>query len=192
MKKIDENNVKIKPWIGQEYIKGEGLLILGESHYEEKIHCRDEEYTIDSIKEVIKGKRVGFFTKIAKTVLGQTDDLSMDEIGKFWNQVIYYNFIQEFLNEPREAPQPKSWENGVEPFNSVIKKYAPRRVLLLGKQLTDQLSLLSLIQGSDEKYSICGAKGINAISIYHPSWGGFSPKKWSAVLRKNEFLVKIK
>lgn len=187
MENLDENNVKIKPWVGKNYMKG-GLLILGESHYEEDIKYRNEKYTIESIEEVLKGKRVRFFTKIAKTVLDKPGDLSKEEVEKIWNHVIYYNFVQEFLSTSRKEPLPKSWENGAEPFKSVIKKYAPRKVLLLGKRLTKHLLYIGLIEGSEEKYKVTCLDGIVAVSIYHPSCGGFSPTRWSGVLRENGFI----
>ena len=121
-------------------------------------------------------------------VLDKPGDLSKEEVEKIWNHVIYYNFVQEFLSTSRKEPLPKSWENGAEPFKSVIKKYAPRKVLLLGKRLTKHLLYIGLIEGSEEKYKVTCLDGIVAVSIYHPSCGGFSPTRWSGVLRENGFI----
>lgn len=127
------------PWVGENYSRqSPKLLILGESHYKRDGADRDT-FT----QEVIRSWAIGeqgsrkFFTTIAKVLTGNLDGyLSKVEKAKFWNEVAFYNYVQEVVDDPRDRPTDVMWEKAQKPFLEVVNSLSPDIIIVLGGHLS--------------------------------------------------------
>jgi len=114
--------MNFRPWIGKRYEKRElfGLrtLLLGESHYGEPGE-ENEDFTIDVVRYWGQKQRLRFFTITAKFLLGKAagEWLSDEERSDFWEKVVFYNYVQEFVGGgSRIRPTSEMWENSKSSF----------------------------------------------------------------------------
>jgi hypothetical protein len=78
-------------WRGNTYSQGIGgqkLAVVGYSHYREQHEVDYDDFTKDTIKEVLSGKNIGFFRSIAGYFGRKTD---------FWEDAIFFNFIPDCI-----------------------------------------------------------------------------------------------
>jgi hypothetical protein len=133
------SSIKFKPWLGDNY-ENENIkiLILGESHYGNSDENK-ETFTQDVIKSwaLREEGSIKFFTTIAKVLSDKIDEwLSDDDAKEFWNKVVFYNYIQDFVGQnARIRPTDEMWRQAEKPFNEVLLKYQPDIVVVLGKDL---------------------------------------------------------
>ncbi len=167
-----------KPWVGKEYnnqgLYGIKILFLGESHYGTKGNEK-EETTINVVKRLglCEQKCHRFFTTTAKLALlkGSKEKISKNERKKLWEQVAFYNYIQEFVADgARKRPSVEMWKSSEEALLNVIKNLEPQLIVILGKELNKNLPLLP------ENIQIC--------RVNHPS-SGFKYSKWIPEFQKS-------
>jgi hypothetical protein len=150
-----------------ECLFGVKLMILGESHYSReepsdkdaprfapkhgdlhnpKKKAEEKATTIRVIKKFGIGhpeNQGRTFTKIAKLVLNRrVGQLTEAERSDVWQHLVFYNFVQEYVGkEARVRPTSQMWAKGVEPLLSVLRKYDPELILVLGNELKDNVKL---------------------------------------------------
>jgi hypothetical protein len=191
-----KTNIKLKPWIGKNYSKSDTkILILGESCYS------DEPIKSNFVQELIKEIESGdwtypFFTKI-HTLFSKTEILDNVDKSKFWNQVVFYEYIQEFISGARVRPTKEQWELSEKGFVEVIESTRPDLIFCLGKELYSKIPCLDgevyskykvqynhkSIESECWKYTF-GDKEIFMIGLNHPSSGGFSYVPWVKIINK--------
>lgn len=164
------------PWVGTRYDRSElhglRILILGESHYCGVGEDR-RDLTARAVSRWGKLERHPFFTVIAKLILGKGPGEWLDDEARslFWDQVAFYNYIQERVGDnPRMRPTGAMWERAPEPYRFVLRDLRPQLVVsfgtILGRYVDDEPTLTTICR------------------VGHPAGRGFSYSKWSPVLAR--------
>lgn len=198
-------HVNFQPWVGKKLTDGFNglrLLILGESHYcsselmpngrcfptcikeNMKSDCfvktQDvvEDFVYNYEKVLTEYKRIlGTFLCFERAVLGK--ELSQKEREKFWESVIFYNYIQYSQSGPRGKLQQVSWEQSELAFKELLELYMPDRIIVWGARLYNDVlpnwggvgSKLYINENDCTDiwtYTIKG-KEIPAMKVLHPS-----------------------
>lgn len=196
-------NVKFLPWIGNKYsrgITGKHILILGESHY--CAHPETEavpgltqniiEDLFDPNSEHEPYKRT--YTKFERALAGREIELS-DKRGKrkVWDDVMFYNYVQEPISGARVAPSAMQFRNSEAAFFEVLNQYKPHKVIVWGKRLCNNLprkgrQLPDLVDNSGTAHEVWGytldnGHTVEVISCTHPS-AAFSWDYWHEVFKQ--------
>ena len=156
---------QFEPWIGANYwdgfAGGPRLLILGESHYGDGPPKRDctQRYTC----QYAQGKwNHLFWTGIMQTVLGHpraeidqgvhiNGDLGIVmNRESFWHSVAFYNYIQELLPGPGQAPPAPAWRAARPAFEVVLEVLEPQALLIVGRRLWDHIPGPTLCNGHQD------------------------------------------
>ena len=171
-------HVKFRPWIGPDYREGEGVMVLGESHYDtgEEPSSFTETVVGRYVRGDTKGWKTRIFTKTARLFLMDAvgERASLDTCHKFWNGVMFYNYIQEYVGpKSRIAPAEHMWQEAVCPFKEIVARHRPRLVLMLGQRLASH-------------FDPCHKKAhpeIVFVEIHHPQGRGWRYADWVPPLR---------
>ena len=171
-----------RPWIGGRF---DGLLILGESHYGE---ADDLDLTTQVVQEMVdRTSRHAFFTKVEIAISGEASRKSGED--SFWQTVAFANFCPGAVEGPRERPSLEMWTEGYRLFPALMSLVRPKRVLVLGNELWDNVGGLTdtALLAAPKKAREVGrldaeagpdGKGIPIASIRHPSSFGFQAAAW--------------
>lgn len=126
------------PWVGARYLEaGKRLLILGESHYSDEE--LDRHATIDLTQQYVDGWNHRFWTNLMQIVRGRAH--WEIERGEFWAELAFYNYIQETVGDsPGIAPSDAMFAAAKEPFQTVLERLQPHRILVLSARLWDRLA----------------------------------------------------
>jgi hypothetical protein len=187
------SGIYFTPWKGEHYeespLFGKRVLVLGEAHYDTwdgERHDLGRDFTIRCVKDQTGGAYTrAFWTKVAETFLGKKPTL--EEKGKFWNSVAFYNFIQEAVHSgSRTAPLEESWRRSEGPFREVLADLRPQLVVALGERLWKNMpaadgsgpSVERARMKETRRYSVPGGGSCLAYGIYHPSSSRFSLTEW--------------
>lgn len=180
---------KVYPWVGKQYNSQElfpyRTLILGESNYTKEVNF-DNKLVIECIKEHVstnKDKNFSrFATKIRRVILGK--DTKVNSI-KFWENVIFYNFIQDLVGEKaRDRPDIKMWNDSVSTLAlfELVEKIKIERILVLGKE--NWKNLLDKVEYTKiDEYAVdfkIGNSTIRGGYIHHPS-SSMTYKTWQPI-----------
>lgn len=188
------------PWIGKNYSK-KGLLIFGESHYEDGDEWQEgNKFTSRIITEKRYDNTNGKWTlhnNVEKSVLNSSE-VSLTERRKFWDSVTYFNLVQRLLDSRERADRPTDYDfdEGWEVFLNVIEVLEPRFVLVLGKASYGRLCYYlnnsqkdwikeENISNTNEKIFNLKKNDIKIkiVFINHPSGSfGFNYKKWASLI----------
>lgn len=139
-------NVKFLPKVGMKYDHsrwGKRVMVLGESHY-----CADlRDATADLTERVFQRQFdsstefegwMNTYTKFASALSGEQEDRYTCQ--RVWDEVLYYNFVQEPLTGPRTAPTKEMLVASEPAFWEVLEQYQPDVVLVWGQsRLYDHL-----------------------------------------------------
>lgn len=162
------SGVVFEPWIGSKYFNsnrfGVRVLILGESHYAPD--NASPTFTSQIVRDEAQDGRHSFFTKVSKVLLGLGNGWIDDETrSEVWEHVAFYNYIQGLVGKgSRIRPSQEMWANSRRPFLYVLNELKPDVLLVLGKQLANNLP------GTPDSIEVC--------QIQHPSTG-FVYSKWN-------------
>lgn len=213
------NNVKFPPWEGMEYQYGilgfdeDGhiiygtkdkpgikLLVLGDSHYCAKQSDAVESITNTIIKDLLNPESEfelykNTYTKFIKSLTGHIDVFTIESKVEAWNHILFYNYVQEAMNKPRQSPSEKQFYEAQAPFFEVLERNSPDMIIVWGKRLYNRLPRygkqhpdldLPLDLGKDCSLEIWAyevkGKWIPVLSINHPS-GAYSYKNWATAIR---------
>ena len=203
------SNFNFKPWVGKNYnegINGKKVLVLGESHYctpVEKRKCNGKicsqaniincaNFTIDTIDEYLNEysgcKYQQTFLCFERAVANK--ELCGVEKEKFWNSVIFYNYLQYAMDKPNQqlsATQWKIWAQSEEAFRELLETYMPDKIIVWGRRLFDALpvwesskEILTTVDGQQTPLRIYNFNGkkIPAMQVYHPSMPNGKGRSW--------------
>ena len=134
------------PWVGSRFgdkdnfLKGERLLIVGESHYpgEENQYLAGKTYpeqTQETIQELAIDHPYRFFKVLSRLATGTPNEAwSAKQNSAFWHSIAFYNFVPVFLKRPadRGRPTKAEWELGKKPFIQVLDEIKPSVVIVCG------------------------------------------------------------
>lgn len=170
------DKVFFEPHIGGKYFdfKGTKLLILGESHY-----CGDckenDEVCRKCTKDVLEEKYLEYkksgkghvrwmntFTRFTNILFGEK--ISGEKLLKFWDSVIFYNYVQSSVEKSRTQPTEEQFKNSKDAFEEILTKCKPNLILVWGRRSWDNLD--NSLE-NDNRFEI--------FWIYHPS----SPKYYN-------------
>ena len=194
-------NVNFRPRVGENYssegFNGNRILVLGESHYCKKELspngicfplCKKENMKSDCFSQTqdvldyfvysYNGEKyLQTFLCFERAVLGK--ELSQKERERFWNSVIFYNYIQYSQKGPRQHLQQDTWEQSELAFKEVLEFYMPDCIIVWGARLYnyvlpnwDRVGSKLYINDTESTdiwtYTINGKK-IPAMKVHHPS-----------------------
>ena len=192
------DNVIFIPWVGEFYNKygfnNKRILILGESHYceEDCNNCLKPQekcdFTIDRINEYLnykngKGQFINWmrtFTKFTNVFFGEI--CTIEYVNKFWNSIIFYNYVQKATERPRQAPTRKMFEESQNAFFEILNEYNPDVVFVWGQRLWNNRpdngywgeKNIFDDNGGKFYYYKSKLKNIPTYYVYHPSTSKFT------------------
>lgn len=175
------------------------VLVLGESHYcDEDLSDEDKEsftrdvmnWYLEASSDRDKWKRwMNTFLKFERAFYNHVT--GVNETNDFWNHVIFYNYLQEFIDGPRKAGASELYLNANKAFFAVLEQYQPDVVVVWGKRLWNNLPnerwsydeevIIGDKAISLGSYSLSTGKKVNVLPVYHPSCA-FSWTYWHEVL----------
>ena len=175
-------NRNFDPWVGSKFATGGSfgvrILILGEAHYGVADDAYNE-FTQVIVRRYGQESRFAFFTRVQSLVENREGYIPDNEREAFWEDVAFYNFVQEFPGPTaRIRPTARMWEDAVAPYFATIKELDPELVIILGDELWEHVPY------DAKKTPLCG--------IPHPSSYGFDTAKWKAEIANAIQLVKMK
>jgi hypothetical protein len=201
-------NVFFKPYVGKNYSEkgylGKKLLILGESHYCSGIQDKDcqcgkaekclqspecEDFTNEVLNRFLDYKKglcesetwMTTFTRFTNIFLGE--QVSNEKLLEFWDNLMFYNYVQKAMIGSRTSPQEQDFEVSENAFFEILEEYKPDLIIVWGARLEERLpqkhktlSDFEILNEAGHKfhyYEVVG-KRIPAYAIYHPSSSSFS------------------
>lgn len=185
-------------WMGRSYCQGisDGirLLVLGESHYGNP-HEAERLMTRKVVEDQLLGtSRQGFLTTLHRLVREATEPGRGSSEISFWNQVAFYNYVQELVGpKSRIRPSRQAWQRSAPAFVQQLEQLQPHAVLVCGRALWDHLKEVDGLTGAPEvdaanaDISTCTllirgrAVGV-AAPINHPSSRGFRRERWRPIV----------
>jgi hypothetical protein len=209
-----DTKVQFEPWCGDQYeagISGLRVLILGESHYhlcDEDKECDEEEtrvlrhrsLTRDTVKFWKDHPHSSPVSYRVPGLFGMNKD-------RFWNSVIFYNYLQTFAGPgAKHRPKEEQWDDGsAEAFQSVLDTFQPDRILVLGMdtwrnlpsdprilfrapvpearlQVQNNIGRKNAVDAMAYWYSSRSGKLALAMPVYHPSAVIFSSVDWTSYI----------
>lgn len=190
------NSVKLLPWLGTDYLRGidgKRVMGLGESHY-----SADGRWSAEMTREVIRdlfdpqGEFEPYkntYTKFERAVAGR--ELDWEGKRRFWNSLMFYNYVQEVMSGPRVAPTAQQFRDSEAAFFEVLNEYRPQLVIVWGQRLYNNLPQQGrqlpdlIVPGADShelwEYRLENGDPVIVLKITHPS-AAFSPDYWHKVI----------
>lgn len=201
MKTEGMEQIMAKPWVGKRYeqgFRGKKIIALGDSHYVSRPEDYTENITIDVVNAFLnpEAEREGWmntYTKFERAVAGR--ELSQEERVEFWNSILFCNYIQEPLEQPRQQATVGQYIASYPSFLNLLETYRPDGVIAWGTPLRNALRSNGqkgrTIHAEWEDietitYVLGDGKKVNILPIQHPSIG-FSWGNWHPVI--DEFLT---
>lgn len=190
-----------EPFVGRLYnnggLHGKKLLILGESHYCKNIdvckRCGDmkftdcKQFTTNVLNRFLNYKQglgnhenwMRTFTRFTNILHGY--HIENERLIQFWDSVMFYNYIQKAMCEPRTPPDEEVFQNSTASFFELLHEYSPDIIIVWGERLWDRLPNCGhwgdhVLDGENGKlyYYKTENKSIPAYGIYHPSSSAFN------------------
>lgn len=123
--------VMFLPRVGAKYEHsrwGKRVMVLGDSHY-----CADPKDATPDLTQKVFGwvfdpscaheGWMNTYTKFASVLSGKQEDRSSSK--EVWDEVLFYNYVQEPLSGPRTEPTMEMMEAAQAPFMEVLEQYQP-------------------------------------------------------------------
>lgn len=199
-------NPKMKwlPWIGDNYQIGDGLMIIGESHYADESegrlkHFDDQLMTRKCVEDmgVNNNKyRVNYYQSINRTLLAH----NKAEVRDLWHKVAFMNLVQVPMRTTKQRPTRDDFDSGALVVVSALELLKPSACWVCGISMYDPLlrafkskkEQISIVKhGCEKKINGTGPRFIqvmmregHAITMLiskHPS-SHYSPDKWREFL----------
>ena len=141
--------VRFAPWVGSQYaeqgFRGLRVLLLGESHHGSR-HNERPSATPEIVRALAMGgkhplakKKLGWHSHYSKILTSLHDQNSAANFGPrrraaFWEQVAYFNVIQQFMPPGRQTPAPDLWRLGMLALAEVLQVLQPQIVVCFSKR----------------------------------------------------------
>jgi hypothetical protein len=141
MKEENHDIVQFPPWVGKYY---DGILVLGESHYQVKDGEQDPTGNIIR-RQFESGPLERFFTHIAKSFIGPDRYLSPKDKEEFYNRIAFYNYVQHNAGTAsRVRPKPWMWVYAQFAFPAVVERLQPKVIVAFGRALYHNLPMTGI------------------------------------------------
>ena len=145
-------HVFFEPWLGPQYRSGglwdRKVLVVGESHYDEWQegtppelikHDLQRGFTQECVKEVVDEKGGARYWNRVRNRLGGEEHENQPS-AVFWNKIAFYNYIQSPVSGgPGARPTRAQWAKSALPFQEVLGRLQPDRVVFTGVRLWSQV-----------------------------------------------------
>jgi hypothetical protein len=143
-------------------------MLLGESHYGQAHHARPN-VTPETVRWLGQKAKGRFFTTTACSLLGLNAAylLKAEDRAALWEDVVFYNFVQEFVPGPGDRPTHDAWRAAARALPEVVDVVRPDAIIVLGKAMQAWLPPLS--------------GDIVIIRVNHPSIG-YGYGEWNPVI----------
>ena len=185
-------SVKVAPWIGEKYATPNlfpfRLAILGESNYTSADNFHSQ-LVIECVRCHLGKNDDGNFSRFA-TKIKRLAFIEAVEANEFWNNVAFYNFVQELVGESaRQRPTDEMWQESIPAFYEFLEEVRPQRLWVLGKaNWMNLLSHVSHTQVDSHTILLPVDRGIIASYTNHPS-SSFKYSDWRPVVQRLLFNV---
>jgi hypothetical protein len=188
----------IHPFVGTNYattgLWNRKVMILGESSYDAKathngydaanqtIHVGND--AIGYTEGRCYWNRSRFYTRIAR--IFDHDPMSFEARKRFWNSVVYYNYLQVVLSKPRQQPPAGAWLEAQSAFRETLEEHRPDVVFAFSKRMWPHLPKDSDTNFPNDvgtecrtgQLQISGGHQVKYIGFHHPTAFGF---RWQPV-----------
>lgn len=192
------------PYIGADYFTGidDGvrLLLVGESHYEEKELAPEasRRYTLSNFGEYVDTrldlkKDSTFFKRVGKLPTLK-EDASRAEVAKAWRKVAFTNFLQGSVGDKAaDRPDKRLWDTGELALREIVHELEPDAVLFISKSVWDRVGYgtwsaeppISAERRSRRVWLFPHGSGEALCTwVYHPSWNFESQASRIEILSK--------
>jgi hypothetical protein len=175
--------VRFAPWVGGHYasggLRGLRVLLVSESHYGNSKYERP-----NVTPEIVKALALGLIHPHSRGKFGRhphyakifaaTNNRSSAGIFRrmersaFWENVAYFNFIQQMLPASRSEPPPGAWTRGKPAFAEVVKVLQPQLVICFSSRNGARVRALSgdvpvaVVNHPSARFSYLGANPVIA------------------------------
>ncbi|QIF01487.1 hypothetical protein [Roseimicrobium sp. ORNL1] len=188
----------IHPFVGTNYattgLWNRKVMILGESSYDAKatqdgydaanqtIHLGHDAIGYPDAERYWNRSR--FYTRIAR--IFDHDPRSLESRKRFWNAVLYYNYLQVVLSRPRQQPPAAAWLEAQSAFRETLEEHRPDVVIAFSNRMWSYLPKDSDTSVPNDVGTQCrtgqllisdGHK-VKLIGFHHPTAYGF---RWQPV-----------
>ena len=202
------NNIFFQPFVGKDYadggIFGKRIMVLGESHYCDegcadcgdcRLHRECIGFTQGVLRDYLdegtdRQNWMRTFVKFERSLVGEETDQALRL--KIWDSVVFFNYLQVAMGEPREAGTSAQYRQAGEAFFEVLSKYQPEYVIAWGNRLWDKMPSEHWQNGDDIVvdgyhvatgwYVLSNGKRVKAMAVNHPSVG-YSWDYWYKVIK---------
>jgi hypothetical protein len=198
--------LKWLPWVGKNYNRT-NVLLIAESHYDDaddggwltrKDATRQmvNNQGLNSDKPDFRGRKL--FAGIEKAMLNKGNS-TLEERNSLWNNVAFYNLVQELLSSLKQRPTERNYDDGWVNFLELAKVIKPRICIKYGVEGMGRLGYLLNTSDTgwtrDDKsefnkkpYAINLTNGDHKMRIivtHHPAAKGFSYSKWASHIKQH-------
>jgi hypothetical protein len=168
-----------RPWVGERYKCspwGFRAMVLGESHYDTDA-AEPAGFTNMVVSRVVNCEdiryRTRLFPRTAQLFIKAAEDrwANRSERRAFWQNVLFYNFIQQYVaKNPGIRPSKAMWldSSNANAFEEVVGIHCPDLILVLGKKLASYVENCPSMKSSR----------IVTVVIHHPAWPGWGYERW--------------
>lgn len=193
-----KNLYSFRPWVGKSYtngISGKRIMVLGESHYCANENDATPEITNRIIADLFNpdSEHEGYkntYTKFIRALSGDFSLSSAEAKKKWWDKVLFYNYVQFPISGARKEPNSKEFNDSADAFFDVLNLYKPDYILVWGDRLYNnlprcghQLPDLQIENGEFFEtwaYKTSDGRLVQLLPHTHPS-AAFSPDYWHLV-----------
>lgn len=185
-----------QPWVGKSYhnggIFGKKIMALGDSHYgtEQNANITREVLGWYLDKSVEREGWMNTYLKFERSLVGR--ETTAEESNDIWQSILFYNYLQVLLTQPREAGTDKQYKESSAAFFQVMEQYQPDVLIVWSKRLWQKLPWEGWSEGVSKNingydidngcYTLSNGHKVKVFCIYHPSVG-YDWSFWHKVIK---------
>ena len=135
-------NLKWRPWIGDHY---RGLVVLGDSHYEDGHYWQEGNNDVPSIlirKRLAERVEFAKFFSPVEQCLINNEFVESNQRNALWQGVAFWNVVPRLLSNSKEPPANDDFSQGWTIFFQIADIIRPEVVLVFSKRSMGQLGAL--------------------------------------------------
>jgi hypothetical protein len=191
------------PWIGCRYPETDGMLLLGESFYEDGQGWLSKK---DATRHLVHNQglhshqpqfsKSRFFRNVERTILNQPQT-SFTDRELLWTSVAYFNLVQRPMSSIKERPTARDLDLGWHVFLEVAKIIKPQICVRLGITGIGRLGRLLATKTTGWQYESTEFSkrpliiklrhedySLQLVCINHPSGNrGYNYREWSKIVQ---------
>ena len=190
------DKVKILPFVGTSYgnnnIFGKSIMVLGESQYGQFSPSLTRDVVSLYLNPNIEREAwMNTLLKFERSLVNK--ETSRQDSVIIWNSLLFYNYIQTVLDDPRTTPTAQMFHDSKDAFFEVLEQYKPELIIVWGKRLWKNLPNENWEDGEEIPvdgysvdngyYNLKNGHRVRVVCVYHPSTG-YSWDFWYKVLSR--------